>query len=49
MDEDRTSSDDGSNFSSEDEGEADSVNSEVSEPPKFGKFFILVKIFCPQL
>jgi len=36
VDDDRTSSDDGS-FSSEDEGEADSINSEVSEPPKFGK------------
>lgn len=36
VDEDRTSSDEGS-FSSEDEGEAESVHSEFSEnPPKFG-------------
>ena len=36
-DEDRTSSDEES-FSSEGEGEADSLNSENSEPSKFGRF-----------
>jgi len=42
-DEDRTSSED---FSSEDEGEADSIHSEVSEQPKFGQFSHFDILYC---